>query len=109
MSLFLEDFREECHVRRWVGTTNNGRSEEYGPPEAFPCRWEPAPRLAKSAEGKAVVCQGTLYTTARLKPRDLLWLPGDNPATPGLSHLPVNAYERKDLETGGFDHTEVVL
>ena len=109
MSLFLEDMRETLHLRRFVRMTDNGRREEHSPAEAWPCRWEPGARLVKSAEGKQVVCEGTLYTTARLGPRDFLWLPGSNPSDYTASRRALNSYERKDLETGAFDHSEVVV
>ena len=109
MSLFLEDFRETFHLRRFVRMTDNGRREEYGPPEEHPCRWEPGARLVRTADGKQQVCEGTLFTTARLTPRDLLWLPGTSPADYSASRRALNSYERKDLETGTFDHSEVVL
>ncbi len=63
----------------------------------------------KSAEGKAVVCEGTLYTTAHLTPRDLLWLPGTNPADYKASRRALSSFERTELETGAFDHSEVLV
>lgn len=109
MSLFLEDMRETLHLRRFLGMKDNGRREEFGPAEPHPCRWEPGARLVKSAEGKQVVCEGTLFTTAQLGPKDLLWLPDTNPADYTASRRALNSYERKDLETGAFDHSEVVV
>jgi hypothetical protein len=109
VSLLLEDLKETLHLRRFVGMKDNGRREDFGPAEPWPCRWEPGARLVKSAEGKQVVCEGTLYTTARLTPKDLLWLPDTNPADYTASRRALNSYERKDLETGVFDHSEVVL
>nr|WP_239578554.1 hypothetical protein [Archangium primigenium] len=88
---------------------DNGRREAYGEPEAHPCRWEPGARLVRTAEGKQQVCEGTLWTTARLTPKDLFWLPGNSPEDYGASRRALNAYERKGLETGEFDHSEVVV
>lgn len=109
MSLFLEDMKETLHVRRFVSMTDNGRRESFGPPEPWPCRWEPGARLVRTVEGKQAVCEGTLFTTAQVAPRDVLWLPGTNPADYTLSRRALTSYERKDLETGAFDHSEVVV
>lgn len=109
MSLFLEDMREQCHVRRYLGMKNNGREESFGPPEPWPCRWEPGARLVRTAEGKQAVCEGTLFTTAQVTPKDALWLPGASPADYTASRRALTSYERKSLETGAFDHSEVVL
>ena len=109
MSLFLEDMRETLHVRRFKGMADNGRREEYEDAEPFPCRWEPGARLVRTADGKQAVCEGTLFTTARLGPQDLLWLPDDKPEDYKASRRALNTFERSDLETGAFDHSEVVL
>jgi hypothetical protein len=108
MSLFLEDMKETLHVRRFVRLVANGRSEEHSPPEPWPCRWEPGARLIRTAEGEQAVCEGTLFTTARVTPKDLLWLPGTNPADYTASRRALTSYERKDLETGAVDHSEVI-
>ncbi len=108
-SLLAEDFRETLHVRRFLRMADNGRREEYADAVPYPCRWEPGARLVKTAEGRQQVCEGTLYTAARVTPRDLLWLPGTDPEDYKASRRALNSYERKDLETGAFDHSEVVL
>lgn len=109
MSLWVADMRETVNVRRFTGMTDNGRREVYGPPERHPCRWEPGARQVKNTEGRQVVAEGTLFTTARVTPKDLLWLPGDDPSDYKASRRALTTYERKDLETGAFDHSEVVL
>jgi hypothetical protein len=109
VSLFLEDMREVLHLRRFRGMADNGRREEHGPPEPHPCRWEPGARQVRTADGRQQVAEGTVYTTARLTPRDLLWLPDANSADYTASRRAVATFERKDLETGAFDHSEVVV
>ncbi|QRK06050.1 hypothetical protein F0U60_37600 [Archangium minus] len=113
MSLFLEDMRETFHLRRFLRMTDNNRREEYGPVEPHPCRWAPGARRVQSAEGKQVVATGTLYTTAVIAQEDLekvlIWLPGADPADYKRSRKPVQSFVHKDLETGSFDHSEVVL
>jgi len=47
-----------------------------------------------------------LAVAARHLPR---WLPGTSPADYSASRRALNSYERKDLETGAFDHSEVVI
>lgn len=109
MSIMLEDMKHTCHVRRFLGMKDNGRRPEYGPATPFPCQWQPGTRQVRNAEGKQVVGEGTLRTTARLGPGDLLWLPCSNPADFARSREPLNTFEHPDLETGAFDHTEAVL
>lgn len=109
MSLFTEDFRETLTVRRFQSMADNGRREVYGDPEPWPCRWEPGARQVKNAEGRQVVAEGTLFTTASVTPKDLLWLPGTDSSDYKASRRALTTYERKDLETGAFDHSEVVL
>ena len=113
MSLIAEDFREWFYLQRWLRTEDNGRREVFGPSERYPCRWEPGARRVETPDGRSVIAQGTLFTTARIGLEELkrlrVWLPGDDPAAIGASRAAVQVYERKDLETGAFDHSELVL
>lgn len=112
-SLIAEDLREWFYLQRWLRTESNGRREVYGPAERHPCRWEPGARRVETPDGRSIIAQGTLWTTARVGLRELptlrVWLPGDDPADLGLSRLAAQVYERKELETGAFDHCELVL
>ena len=113
MSLWGGDMRATLHLRRFLRMEDHGRRPVYGEPEAHPCRWEPGARRVQDVSGRQVVGQGTLYTTAEVTPdelpRLLLWLPGDNPAGDNRSRKALQVYVRTDLETGAFDHCEVVL
>jgi len=112
-SLIAEDLREWFHLRRWLRTEDNGRREVYGAIERHPCRWEPGARRVEAVDGRTVVAQGTLWTTARIGQQELrklqLWLPEEDPTNAGLSRQAVQVYGRTDLETGAFDHSEVVI
>lgn len=112
-SLIAEDMREWFYLQRWLRTENHGRREVYGPLERHPCRWEPGERRAETPDGRSVLAQGTLWTSARVGLAELktmrLWLPGDDPTDIGMSRMALQAFERKDLETGAFDHSELVL
>lgn len=111
--LIVEDLREWCYLQRWLRTEENGRREVFGPVERHPCRWEPGARRIATPDGRTVIAQGTLWTTARIQQEELrkmrFWVPGDDPAAIGSSRLASQVYARTDLETGAFDHSEVVL
>jgi hypothetical protein len=113
VSLIAEDLREWFHLRRWLRTEDSGRREVFGPVEQHPCRWEPGARRVQTVDGRTVIAQGTLWTSARLTAQEVkklqLWLPGDNPDDVGQSRLPMQVFVHTDLETGAFDHSEVVL
>lgn len=113
MSFIVEDLHETLHLRRFLRLEDNGRREVYGEPEPHPCRWEPGARRIQTAEGKQAVAQGTLFTTAAVAPGEIgklrLWLPGDDPTDYRLSRQVLQVYARKDLQTGAFDHSELVL
>ncbi|HZI04315.1 MAG TPA: hypothetical protein VEZ71_09850 [Archangium sp.] len=113
MSLWRVTMRETLYLRRHLGTEDNGRREVYGEPEPYPCRWEPGARRVQTVDGRQVVGQGTLFTTATLTPdelaKTLLWVPGDDPADYKKSRKALQAYPRKHLLTGAFDHSELVL
>ncbi|HEX5750020.1 MAG TPA: hypothetical protein VFZ09_27570 [Archangium sp.] len=115
MSLWAGDMRETFHIKRNLGPDSTNPDprlrmvERYGPAEPHPCRWQPGARLVKAADGRQVVSEGTLFTTARFTSKDLLWLPGEDPEDVGASKRALRAWERKALETGDFDHTEAAL
>ena len=113
MSQWAGDMRGTLHLRRLLRMEDNGRRPVYGEPEPYPCRWEPGARRVQDVNGRQVVAQGTLYTTAEVSPDELakllLWLPGKDPTNHNLSHKALQVYVRTDLETGAFDHSEVVL
>ncbi len=109
MSLWAAQFRETFYLRRYVRTVDSGRREEHGPPEPHPCRWEPGARTVRTVDGRQAVADGTLYTTAQVSPKDLLWLPGTDASDYRASRRALTTYERKDLLSGAFDHSEVVL
>jgi hypothetical protein len=111
--LIAEDLRECFFLQRWLRTEDNGRREVFGPLERHRCRWEAGARRIQTADGRTIVAQGTLFTTARVGQEELrklrLWLPGDDPTDVGLSRQATQVYPRTDLETGAFDHSELVL
>jgi hypothetical protein len=113
VSLYADMMRETFHLRRFLRLEDNGRREVYGEPELHPCRWQPGARRIQTVDGKQAVAQGTLYTTAEVAPEELgklrLWLPGHSPTDYKLSRQALQVYVRKDLETGAFDHSELVL
>ncbi|MCY1080295.1 hypothetical protein [Archangium lansingense] len=113
MSLIAEDLHQTFHLRRFLGTEDNGRREVYGEPDPYPCRWQPGARRVQTVDGRQAVAQGTLFTTAQVSPEELgklrIWLPGADPADYKLSRQAVQVFVRMDLETGAFDHSELVL
>ena len=113
MSLYASSMMETFHLRRFLRLEDNGRREVYGDPEPHPCRWQPGARRIQTVDGKQAVAQGTLFTTTQVTPEELgklrLWLPGEDPADYKRSRQALQVYVRKDLETGAFDHSELVL
>ncbi|PTL79093.1 hypothetical protein [Vitiosangium sp. GDMCC 1.1324] len=107
-SIIAEDMRQTLYIAKSTGPDFRG-TETYGPAGPAPCRCEPSGRMVRAADGRQVVAEFFILTTAKVTVDDIVWPPGEDHTKVGASRKPLKAAPIVDLETGQVDHYEVSL
>lgn len=101
MSRFERLMQENITIRRLTGTSSTG-GKTYAPEEIIKGRLEWQRRKVLNDKGEEALSEAAVYTTARLKPGDLVLVDGRS--------WPVKAVtQRKGLYSAQADHWEVRL